>query len=294
MGLALGLINVPDQCMVTAQLEGLCGGIDLECTPWSGFIWIFIEDIFVDLDAESIAIRENKVAFLYMEGFGENFVGKWKWIHDWLTAVAVTGVFKPGGRFSSEAGTDLGVSDSFKFSSPVVEGELKVMLLTRLQDLLKGIEAAVVRDVSLHDVDTSVLNQVHEPLVGGFMFTSGNGDNIFFPELCVGGMVFRWKRFLQPGYAVGRDVMCHLFNEFRGVGLVTHAKPTVRVEAEAYIWPDRFAHELNGTQVLIGAECRTILVCAETEGSNLGSLSCIFLRGRRSAFPCEAIQLFKE
>jgi hypothetical protein len=149
MGLVLELMNVPDQCMVTAQLEGLCGGIDLECTPWSGFIWIFIEDVFVDLDAESIAIGENKVAFFYMERFGDDFVGKWKGIHDRLTSVAVTGVFKPGGRFFSEAGPDLGVSDSFKFSSPVVEGELKVVLLARLQDLLKGIEATVVRDVSL-------------------------------------------------------------------------------------------------------------------------------------------------
>ena len=88
-------MTAPHKGMVAAQLEGLGGGLNLECAPRPGQVRVFVEDFLVDPNSKAVAIGKYKVTVLNLEGFGKDFISKGEWIHDGLASMAVAGVFKP-------------------------------------------------------------------------------------------------------------------------------------------------------------------------------------------------------
>ena len=186
-----GSLLAPDKGVVAAEVEGLLGGMDLEGAPGTGLVGVFVEDGFVDGDAEAGGVGEEEVSVFEVEGFGEDFVGEGEGVEDGLAAVLVAGVFEPGGGFLVETGSDLGVGDGFEFSAPVVEGEFDLVVAAGGEDLVERVESAVVGDVGLGDVDALSFDEALEAFVRGFVFSSGDGDDVLFAEFGVGGVVFR-------------------------------------------------------------------------------------------------------
>ena len=88
-------MTAPDECMVAAQMQGLCRGFNLECAPGAGAVGVPVEDRLVDRDTKAVSLGQHKITVFNLEGVSKDFIGKGKWIHDGLAAMAVAGGFKP-------------------------------------------------------------------------------------------------------------------------------------------------------------------------------------------------------
>lgn len=71
----------------------MLGGVDLEGAPGAGLVGVFVEDGFVDGDAEAGGVGEEEVSVFEVERFGEDFVGEGERVEDGLASVLVAGVF---------------------------------------------------------------------------------------------------------------------------------------------------------------------------------------------------------